>query len=318
MPEPRIIVAGRITPAGCQFLAEDLNAAIGKCERWGITLPPTSRARHAALRLEQVAHDSNYGTSPNDLALTANAISLAVDLRAIAAALDPTKPGGVMGRELARALRGSSARLAATASASDILSQYWFAVLMARAGLRPRVVPTSSERTPDFLVTVGTLECAVEVKRPLSVTSAMRALDSAADQLRVFGKPGVIALDLSSCVATDPVVCHVTAEHPVRDAARTTAQSLFERLQSHVRGYARSDKFYRLTLLVVYARLCTWSPDMSEPDAWLYLQGLTFPAACSGLVEEQAQHIQRALKGSVEAIAVPGTVRQGRSGAHAV
>jgi hypothetical protein len=139
-------------------------------------------------------------------------------------------------------------------------------------------------------------------------------LDSAADQIRAYGHPGVIAIDLSSSIEADSLtVGHIDADVPARVHARPLVDTMFDELCDRVTGYTRSDKYAKVIIVVAYARACSWHiSDMSEPYLWLYVRALTFPGACAGLVSDQAEHIRRALRAGVGSFAVPGILAYGR------
>lgn len=313
VPEPEIVTANRITPQRCGVLALELEGALEKLEAWSVPVPSQSRVWDAVSRLRQVAEAGHHGTTREELALTARAITLAVDVRNIAAALDPNLPGGVMGQELRHVLRGTLGHTTTSHQPSQVLSQYWFAVLLARSRLRPRVLGRSRRRSPDFRISVGSLDCGVEVKHPEARTSAIRALDSAADQIRAYGKPGVIAVDLSSCVEADSlIVGHITADRPAREHARPLAHEIFDELYDHAAQYSRSDKYTKVILMCAFTRLCSWhESDMSEPYLWIHVRTRPFPRNYGGALRHEAERIRHALHQGVKVFAVPGTVSLG-------
>jgi hypothetical protein len=173
----------------------------------------------------------------------------------------------------------------------DIQSQFWFGTVLAYSRLHP-AVPDSKRTRPDFLISLGTLECGVEIKRPKSHSSAFRALSSAASQLVKYGKPGVIVLDLGQVIGADDLILH-GGSPSARQLAESRFFPLVNELIEVVGNYTRSDKFKRIVVLVMYARFFTWTlGEEKDSDIGFFFKSTVLPEACAGLIADESDRIQ--------------------------
>ncbi len=150
-------------------------------------------------RLNEIADRGAYGPSPAELQLDVQAIVIATDFFQIATVL-PTQLAEHIAVELARALEGKLEATPKSRVAETFLSQFWFALVLARGGISPRIPKPQVSSTPDYVVSVDTLDYAIEVKRPESLHSAPDAMDLGASQIRDFDKPSLIAMDLTDAL----------------------------------------------------------------------------------------------------------------------
>lgn len=288
-----------LTPAACSALAAALRDAIATFESWNLSVI-FGRLHAAEQHLRRVAEQDSYGSSEAELIQTAKAVALASDFYMISMALRSERDDPIA-EELAVALRGNLGGNSKNTSPYEIQAQYWTGMLLAQSGLRPAVPPIAGRR-PDFVISVGTLSCGVEVKRPRSINSVMRCLSDAAKQLRDYKLPGVIALDLSECIVSDNLILPIS-RMPSREIVRQHLYPEATQLMNYVNSYTRSDKFSRITALVVFARLWVWkSLDPPEPDIGILFSSPAFPQACSGLVVEQIHHLQDMLLNGIEKV----------------
>ncbi len=222
-----------------------------------------NRFTSAVERLKAITACGRWGASPYELQLDAQAVATATDFFQIADVL-PVKMSDRIGRELAQALEGKLGRNQTSRAAQEFLTQFWVALILARGGVSPGVPPLQNTPTPDYLVEVDTLRCAVEVKRPQSAHSASDAMDRAASQLRDYRMPGCpdnhlpgfIAMDLTDALFT-PDMAVKYMEHPglLHALLKPEFSALCAHLERRVETYNRSDKYAGIIGLALFARL---------------------------------------------------------------
>jgi hypothetical protein len=290
-----------LSPSACLALAAAVDDALDIFGKWQLPIGMSTRLLKAKGRLLKVANENSYGENPNELYETAKAILLANEFYLISRTLkeDRAEP---IAEELEIALGGTLGETESKKkSAFDIQSQFWFGTVLAYSGLRP-AIPDSKKKRPDFIISIGSLSCGVEIKRPQSKESAWRAISSAASQLRAYGLPGVIAVDLSQCVGVDNLILHKGAVSARRIVQRRF-YPLVDQLTNAVRTYSRSDKFDRILLLKTYARFFNWTLGKKEDaDMGFFFRSTVFPTACSGLVTDQSERIQNLMVRGFERI----------------
>jgi hypothetical protein len=290
-----------LSPPACSALAAAVDDALDIFCRWQLPVGMSTRLLKAKSRLLKVANQNSYGETSDELYETAKAILLANEFYLISRTLkeDRAEP---IAQELEIALGGTlSETKSKNKNAFDIQSQFWFGTVLAYSGLHP-AVPDSKKRRPDFIINVGSLSCGVEIKRPQSGESAWRAISSAASQLRAYGLPGVIAVDLSQCVGADELILHRGAV-AARQIVRHRFYPLVNQLTHAVRNYSRSDKFDRILLLKTYVRFFNWTPgEKEDADMGFFFRSTVFPTACSGLVTDQSERIQNLIVRGFERI----------------
>ena len=307
-----------MTAQNCGILAERGETAlavlgIGKAAR-----VLRNRFTAALERLKGIAARGRYGASPDELQLDAQAVATATDFFQIADVM-PLKISDRIGRELAQALEGKLGRNQTSRAAQEFLSKFWVALVLARGGVSPGVPPLQDRSTPDYVVEVDTLRCAVEVKRPQSLHSAPDAMDRAASQLRNYRWPGVpnyrmpgfIALDVTDALFTpDMAVRYI--EHPglLHAVLRPRFNAFATQLEHRVETYNRSDKYDKIIGLAVFARLHFWEVDDPNQPKGSYLFSVTkFDKACNGLVVDQATKLRRIVMSGASEVA-GGEVRK--------
>lgn len=267
-----------LSPKACTALAAALRDVIGLLESWGIRVPTSGRLRAAEKHLRRVAQAGSYGSNEAELIRTAKAIHLAIDFYLISTSLNKDRDDPIA-TDLVKALRGTLDGTIKNLSPYDIQSQFWTGTLLAQSGLRPAFISPSNEPTPDFIVSVYTLDFAVEVKRPHSLEGAKACLSRAADQLHAFGKPGVVFLDLSACVFTDDLVIP-KAHFSARETVHQRLSALEAELVSFIESYTRPEKFRGVVDLVSFARFFVWKTlDPPEEDAGSVFTMNPFPDA---------------------------------------
>jgi hypothetical protein len=291
----RVIPFSRITPDSCSVIAGRGEAALTKLESWGLQRPYTGSLAAAIRHLTAVARSGKFGDDPSQLRATLEAIHLCSDFYQVAASLGEL-PIQTAVSELAIALQGGLTGTGKARKAKEYLSQYWIGTLLAIANSEPRIVRSESNKArPDFIIDLGGLDCAIEIKRPQSFHSSRDALDHAAGQLRSYGKPGVICLDLTDCIYSDDRVELLDRGFlQARDLLWEIFQNETERLARRPEKYNQSDKYSRILGLVLFARVTGWS-DSSDlrPVGKYFVQLPIYEKACGGLVSDFAARLKR-------------------------
>jgi len=277
-----------------------------------------NRFTAALERLNGIAARGRYGASPDELQLDAQAVATATDFFQIADVM-PLKISDRIGRELVQALGGKLERNRSSRAADEFLSQFWVALILARGGVSPGVPPLQDKPTPDYVVEVDTMRCAIEVKRPESLHSAPDAMDRAAAQLRDYRTPGspdnrvpgFIAMDLTDALFTPDMAVRYM-EHPgvLHTVMRPKFSAFSTQLERRVETYTRSDKYAGIIGLALFARLHFWEVDAPNQPKGSYLFSVTrFEKACNGLVVPQATKLRRIVLSGASEVA-GGEVRK--------
>jgi len=260
-----------------------------------------SRFTAALKRLDEIADRGSYGQNPRELQADVQAIVTATDFYQIASVMPRVMPPHI-GRDLSRALGGD----VGSRVPDKFLSQYLVALMIAKGGISPGVPREKPDRaTPDFQVTVDTLECAIEVKRPESLHSAVGAMDKAAGQLRAYGKPGFIAMDLTDLFfSPDMAVAYMDDPGLLSAVVNPRFDEFTTRLEGRPPSYRFSDKYSRVLGLATFARLHFWEkPDLSQPKGRCLLSVTTFRRACGGIVMNHAEKFKRIIFSGAQQVA---------------
>jgi hypothetical protein len=302
-PSFNVIPFSEFSPAACAVAAERGEAAIRTLETWGLSRKLDARLRQAVGVLHEVAKRSSYGSTEHELRATVEALSLVIDFFQISNCLgDPSSES--VAHELALAIDGSLVGTSSRRQSREYQAQYWFGMLLTHAGFNARVPPVSTQsRHPDFVISLNGLDCAVEVKRPESFRSARDAMDRSAGQLRAYGKPGIIAMDLTDCLGGDMLMTGaLQSQVPIDQLVRPHFTGRSEALGRRPKTYNQSDKYKRIISAVIFARLIGWrAADMSEPESSVLLDIYDYPAACEGLLPGYAAAFRRRIFAAAEA-----------------
>lgn len=289
----------RLSPSACGALALAIDDAVAVFDEWG--LPRSERLLKAKQVLLKVEATQSYGRSSQQLKEIASAIIVANDFYLISRTLKNGRADPIA-LELKESLSGSLYRSEGNKQTPfDIQSQFWFGTVLAHSGLHPAVVDSKDTR-PDFVVSVGTLNCAVEVKRPHAERAAWRNISTAASQLRTFGTPGIIVLDLSACVGSDELVLYGGIPTARRILERRF-YPLVNRLNSRIENYRHSQKFDRIMMTLMYARFFSWIFEPGrDVDIGFFFKSNIQPGACGGLVTDYSRRLEASLLRGFERI----------------
>lgn len=284
--------------ASCREQVKALDNAVEVLTQWGVKISEQAALFKARGWLADLGSRETLDLTPEALEETSKHSALAVDLYHITVALGD-ESNDLIAKELSQIVRGSPFD---TASVQDFISQYWVGTLLAQSKLKPGIdarIEAEGPR-PDFLAECRTLGFVVEVKCPKSPSSAIRALSTAAKQLRDKPQPGVIFVDATYALGLNPYA-NTEPESSARDMYREANSRLHDRLESYAANYTRSDKFSRVAVIATFSRFWTWIlADPPERDAGLVLNASVLPEACQGLVVEQATGFQTSLFRGIE------------------
>lgn len=254
----------------------------------------------AAKHLLVAAERGSYGATVEELRLSMHALNVCADCFHILSSLPEGDPGRAMASEVPRIFEGPVLPALTGIRSLDLLAQYWFGVVLLHAGLRPGVppAPAAGRKHVDFRVSIDTLDCGVEVKRPLNEGSAARAMDKAARQLRDFGRPGVIVLDLSGVINAERYITGaIHAPVPLGDIAAPGFRRCAEKLAAYPETVRGSTRFNRVIAMIAFARITGWQASRPEvPQGRVLVYSSRFGAACGGLLLDQADRLCDAIK----------------------
>ena len=300
-----VIPFAELTPAACEIVAETVEKAMVVCAAWNVPVPKQTGLRQAVAALRRIVAQGTWGTSQADLTMITPALILAGDFILVAQSLSG-EPVAAISDEIGAALGDSLAAIAGVGG-YELHSQYWFGMVLARAGLRPRV-PRPGERRPDFVVATDGIDFGLEHKRPKSAQSAESSMDKAAAQLRDYDRkhnmPGVIVLDLSSAVGTQHLAgIRLPGVHG--DAHRHIGDSLQEqaaRFDRRIHTFNLSNKYDRIVGFVCYARTILWieKPIGLVPTVTAWVVTYVSERGCGGIIQDSAHRLFGALKKTIQ------------------
>jgi hypothetical protein len=134
----------------------------------------------------------------------------------------------------------------------------------------------------------------MEVKRPATYRSAMRNIEDATSQIRDFGRPGFVALDLSPALSMGELsVALFAADALPKTIVGPQFLRAARQLSERVRGHRCQGKWSRLLGLFIFAKLHAWHhSNLTSPLMTVYFESPTFPDACHGLVQGTAERVR--------------------------
>lgn len=205
---------------------------MGKIESWaGIAISGSSRVAEAVRILRSVTPSGAFSGSHEDLERIAHAVRDAQNFWVIGNMLGPEKLPSV-----ATALRDAvGGDLGVTPHpAYQAQSELWVGAMIAATGTSVGVMPDADKKKPDFVLTNGTMQYSVEVKRPETLHRARRLVSKAAGQLRSSRfHGGALIVDLSDCLNPNSVM-HFARSSPIPNFASKEHQSLANRLHQQI------------------------------------------------------------------------------------
>jgi hypothetical protein len=271
--------------------------AIDALREWGVPVSTTVGLARAVKYLEQIPDAPAAEGALLDLKAHADALLMLTDWLVIVRSLS-AEPVKHIAAEIADAV--AQGHLGSTAGQS-LQSQFWLGSILAHGGFRPGV-PRPGRRRPDFVAHLDGLDLSVEVKRPKSLASAMRAVDSAASQIRDFDLPGFVALDLSEALDAD---AYTIGAYNHRILPRDQFVPVFVReargIAARINGHRGAGKWGRVLGLLTFARVHAWHSTRHEaPTMTLCVDVPVFERACSGLLVDTSRRTGNLLRRSLE------------------
>lgn len=288
-----VIPAITAEPSGLAVLASKLGEAIGIIRSWKIRVSEPSRLPAAKRLLEQVAKAGAYPSDPVQLNRISNSIRIAFDFYHITRVLPEERIDAVV-EDLRRALGGTLDDVGPS-EAHRAQSQVLTAAVMAAGGLQPGAPATDGGATPDYVVQVGTLSFAVEIKRPESLSGVRTKIDEAIDQVAALHTAGgALIIDISDCMSLDSV----------SDVGEELAKADFRALCSAIRdAVVRSTRLgaNKISNLFVFANLFGWRPGPPpHPHPVFLTYHEVVHSARAGLIVEASRDVRRRIADGFE------------------
>jgi hypothetical protein len=288
------------TPENCGRLADTGEQLALFLEGWGLRVPRRGALRSAIAQLRKIAKAGAYGTSQSDRESAADALAQLSDWNEIVSVLGE-EPVESIASELAIAV----AKGIVAAEAAEIRTQFWFGSVLALSGLRPAVPPKDrSGKRPDFVIQADGIDITVEVKRPHTIESAVRAADRAAGQIDDFGKPGCVVLDLSRALGCDELRAkfYHADIHP-REALKEKFIDRADIIFRRIEGQRAKGPFARVLGLYSYARASMWHHSHpSLPAKTVTVQLDPLPLACAGLLQDTEKNVRRLIRSGMQSM----------------
>lgn len=259
-----------LTPDLCKHMAGFLGDAITKLRAWNVRVLDVSRLEVERRLLLDVATRGCYPHNPAQLRQIAHALRDAHEFRYISASMPEARIEQLV-KELQRTVGGTPDRRSCKREAYQYQTQFWVGAILGFGNVRPIIPPTSSRRSPDYLLRNGTLSYGVEVKRPETPEGAERQMLSGARQLASAGVGGAVVIDISDCLAPEATeVIHGNESDSAELESAQTFQAIATRLEQLAfdddRNQPRAE-FLPATVMVVMASVFRWRlDDLRYPD----------------------------------------------------
>lgn len=174
--------------------AKALDGAIRKLKAAKVRVSDFGRLQSANRTLSRVVRLGVLPTKRLQQVILSNALADAFDYWDITACFGDQL--GAVAKDVELSLKGLAGSRSSQRVAQRFQSQLWLGSILKLGGYLPRV-PDGPGPKPDFLVEDGLSRYGVEIKRPDSASSSLRAVAKAAAQLRDYGVAGAIMVDLS-------------------------------------------------------------------------------------------------------------------------
>lgn len=271
-----------LTPHRMGHLAGQLEEAIAALDvtamsEWQIRIPPDSRLPKIVRLLREVAAAESFPERPSERALIAQAARDAQEFAEISwvlpvDALKPLRP------RLQEAVFGTLGQTRHGAYQSQ--SELWTGAVLARSGALTEVRDVDEGKSPDFILQNGTMQYAVEVKRPSNTARALDLVSKAAGQLRSDRYHGAaIIVDLTDCLGSEfsdlsgrgrPSLDHVEAK--IQQLTNPLRKKVFDDSSQRVRV-----RYRHIFTLVTFIRAIWWDlGDLTQMHPLRYVLVIPF------------------------------------------
>jgi hypothetical protein len=263
-----------LTAANMGLLAQRFDDAVNVFDQWGIRVHRSSRLRECSRLMRHVYSMGAFPADRDELLRVSHAVRDATEFIEISDAL-PAERLRPLVVDLQSAVGGGIGQGASRAA--QYQTQMWIGAMLAYSGTNVGVVLNAAGKSPDFVVTNGTLRYAVEVKRP-SQFRARRIISEANDQItpRYF-HGGAIVVDLTDCI--DQTLSVSVGSNPYEDGTplKREAMRLTRELSEQIYDYAGKQTYPNRTGifgLITTGRIMYWHEnDRSR----IYLQRFMIP-----------------------------------------
>lgn len=242
-----------------------------------IRIPPDSRLPKIVRLLRELVSEESFPESPNQRTLIAQAARDAQEFAEISWVL-PSEELRPLRESLQKAVFGTLGQTGDPACRYQ--SELWTGAMLARSGALTGVRMVSEEKSPDFILKNGTMEYAVEVKRPSNLPRALDRVSEAAGQLRhdrYHG--GAIVVDLTDCLGPEfgdlsgrgrPNMDHVEAK--VEELTNPLRKMVFDDSSERIRV-----RYRHIFALVTFIRTIWWDlDDLSQMHPLRFVLPISF------------------------------------------
>lgn len=258
-----------LTAEHMAVLAQQLDEAIEEFRALGVTLRDQNRLLKASRILKDVSGRGAFPEQHTELSRVVESIRIAQEFVEIANVL-PSTPIPPVVSDLRLAVAGElDSTAGANKSHLQHQSQLWVGSMLVAGGATAGVLIRPSGPSPDFVVPNGTLNYAVEVKRPFKALDARNIVRGAARQVRAPQyHGGVIVVDLTDCLLPDSAVQFVQGE-PCSDHLQKRLNGLVRDLHNEVFNdtpeVLRAGREH-VFALIGFTRMAYWNElDLSQP-----------------------------------------------------
>ena len=289
-----------LTPQRMGHLADQLDEAIRTMRDWGIRVTPGSRLPKIVRCLRELVSEESFPESPSQRALIAQAARDAQEFAEISWVL-PSEELRPLRESLRKAVFGTLGQTGG--GAYRYQSELWTGSMLARSGALTQVRMASEGKSPDFILKNGTMEYAVEVKRPSNLARALDRMSEAARQLRddrYHG--GAIVVDLTDCLGPEfrdlsgegqPNMDHVEAK--VEELTNPLRKKVFDDSSERIRA-----RYRHVFALVTFIRTSWWDlNDLSQMHPLRLILPISFWSGGKTLRYWRAGWLARLIDGGI-------------------
>jgi hypothetical protein len=167
-----------------------------------------------------------------------------------------------LARDLQDAAKGTVGRLERERKPYQFQSQLWIGSVFTAGRLRPKILPATTSRTPDFLLCLPGRDFGLEVKRPSSSKNLRRLVEDGAQQLAARGLHGGVAVDCSDCLPHETLFRgsevrrqppYVLIDREFEELYRKAGSTVFDwSRREHLPGFAH------VNFVIVFAQGWRW------------------------------------------------------------
>lgn len=268
-----------LTAANMGLLAQRFDDAVSVFHLWGIRVHRSSRLRECSRLMRHVYSVGAFPAGRDELLRASHAVRDATEFIEISDAL-PAERLRPLAVDLQAAVAGGIGQGASRAA--QYQTQLWVGAMLAYSGAKVGVQLDTAGKNPDFIVTNGTLQYAIEVKRP-SQFRARRIISEANHQITPSHyHGGAIVVDLTDCIDQTLSVSVGGNPHEDDTPLKREAMRLTRELNEQIYDYANKQTYPNRTGisgLITTGRIIHWDEgDRSR----IYLRRFMIPVTYWG------------------------------------